>query len=100
MLRFNLVYLRTFLIHLQKDTHDKKKAITQVIKVPFKGSLFFAFPLAIQLSKPLDGNTLSLPRACRVLGATIIEPKAEEIAAHASPIGIIGPQMAMSLITN
>lgn len=28
MLRFNLVYLRTFLIHLQKDKHDKKKAIT------------------------------------------------------------------------
>ena len=28
-----------------------------------------------------------------------MDPKADDIAAHANPIGIIGPQIAISLIT-
>ena len=44
------------------------------------------------------GNISSTPRACNVLGATITDPSAEDIAAQARPIGIIGPQIAILLI--
>ena len=37
------------------------------------------------------GKILSAPNACSVLGATNIDPNAEEIDAHANPMGIIGP---------
>ena len=72
----------------------------QVTIVPFKGSLFSFFCLANQKSILLEGKILSFASACKVLGAIIIDPKADEIAAHASPIGIIGPQIAISLITS
>ena len=78
----------------------KNNAIAQVRYMLFIGSLSFFLPFAIQRSSFREGNTWSLPRAWRVLGAIIIDPSAEDIAAHASPIGIIGPQIAISLITS
>jgi len=33
--------------------------------------------------------------ACRVRGATSIEPIADDMAAAANPMGIIGPQIAI-----
>ena len=81
-------------------TYTKKNAIAHVIIVPLVGSLVFFFPFESHWSIFLDGKMLSFHNACRVLGATIIEPRAEEMAAHAKPIGIIGPQIAISLITN
>ena len=54
------------------------------------GSPFF-FSLENQKFIAFAGKILSAPKACNVLGATIIEPKADEIVAAAKPIGIIGP---------
>ena len=78
----------------------KKNAIKQVIRVPCIGSFVLLFPFAIQVSNFLEGKTLSFPKACKVLGATNIEPSAEDTAAQAKPIGIIGPQIAILLITS
>ena len=77
----------------------KKKAIIEVIIAPFIGSLSFFLSFRNQLFIFWSGNTLSFPRACKVLGAIITDPNAEDTAAHAKPIGIIGPQIAISLIT-
>ena len=74
------------------------KAIKQVTKVLLKGSFFLAFDN--QLSSVWLGKILSFARACNVRGATITDPSAEDTAAHANPIGIIGPQIAMSLMTS
>jgi len=77
---------------LTSPIKTKTKAITLVRIVAFLGSFFFGVPLATHLFTVSLGNTSSLPIAYNVLGATIKEPKAEEIVAAANPIGIIGPQ--------
>jgi len=79
-------------------TSTKAKAIRMVTRELLKGSFDTGFPLANQVFTNLVGNTLSRPMACRVLGATIIEPRADEREAAANPIGIIGPQTAILCI--
>ena len=76
----------------------KKKAIMQEIKEAFIGSIVPFLFLDSQVFKVSVGNILSTPKAWRVLGATITEPRAEEIAAQPRPIGIIGPHIAIRLI--
>ena len=56
--------------------------------VALNGSSDFPLPFDIQLLNDSNGISLSLPIACNVLGATIIEPNAEEIVAAAKPKGI------------
>ncbi len=63
----------------------KTIAITLVKMVAFLGSLFFLVPLETQKLTRLFGKTLSPPMACNVLGATINDPKADEIVAAAKP---------------
>ena len=79
----------------------KNAAITTVTIEALKGSSEAPFPAE---SKPLtfcEGNILSRAIACKVRGATIIEPSAEEIVAAANPKGIIHqPCHAMWLICN
>jgi hypothetical protein len=66
-----------------------------------KGSSSLPFPLASQKLLILEGNSLSLAIACNVLGATMIEPNAEDIVAAANPIGIIShPCQAISDMTS
>ena len=76
----------------------KKKAIIQETNEAFIGSIVPFLFFDSQVLRVSVGNILSTPKACNVLGATITEPKAEEIAAQPSPIGIIGPQIAILLI--
>ena len=65
------------------------------------GSLLFPLPLASRLINPCTGEYPIYRQGLkRVAGATRIEPIAEEIVAAARPIGIIGPQIAILLITN
>jgi hypothetical protein len=73
----------------------KINEIQIVTSVAFNGSLFLEPPFARMLFMELVINILSAANAFRVLGATIIDPKAEEIVAAASPIGIIGHQIAI-----
>ena len=61
-------------------------------------SIVLGLFLESQLFKVSVGKISSTPNACSVLGATITDPNAEEIAAQAKPIGIIGPQIAIRLI--
>ena len=78
----------------------KKKAIKQEIKDAFIGSIVPFLFFDNQVLSVSVGNILSTPNAWRVLGATITESKAEEMAAQPNPIGIIGPQIAMRLMIN
>ncbi len=71
-----------------------------LIKPALVGSLSFSLPLASHPFRPVPGKTLSLPMACSVLGATMIDPRAEEREAAASPIGIMGPQSAIFCMIN
>ena len=57
----------------------KIPAITNTIIDALKGSLSSPFPLDMNLLILADINELSIPRACKVLGATITEPNADEI---------------------
>src|SRR5210317_820695 len=81
-------------------TITKTKAIRMVINDPFTGSLSVFFPLANQLFMDFCGKISSNPMACKVRGATMIDPSAELSEAAASPMGIIGPQMAILLMIN
>jgi len=67
----------------------KIKAIRQVIREALYGSFISPLPLDSQRLSLLAGNALSIASACRVLGATRIEPMAEEKVDAASPKGII-----------
>ena len=75
-------------------TNKKNKAIRIVITVALKGS-----PFLVSFDKsaliPLFGMIPSEAKACKVLGATIIEPKALENVAAASPMAMIGPHNAI-----
>ena len=63
----------------------KKIAITPEGTAAQRGSPAVPNPFATNWFSPGKGKTLSWPSACRVRGATRIEPSAEEIAAAASP---------------
>ena len=75
--------------------------ITAIILVTipaFNGSFFF--DLERKVLAFMFGRTLSLPKACSVLGATMNEPNADDIVAAASPTRTNGPQRLMSAITS
>ena len=74
--------------------------MAQEIMEALRGSIVFFLFLDNQLFNVRVGNISSTPRACSVLGATITEPKAEDMAAQPRPIGIIGPHIAIRLIIN
>ena len=63
-------------------------AISIVIMEALTGSLSFSLPFASHLFNDFIGKDLSLANACSVLGATITEPRAEEIVEAAKPRGI------------
>ena len=65
----------------------KTIAIIQVTIEAFIGSLSEALPLANHLFTAFDGKDRSMDKACKVLGATITEPKADEIVEAAKPRG-------------
>ena len=73
----------------------KKNAMKILINDACTGSLESAFPYPSQRLTKLFGNILSAPMACKVRGATRMEPSAEDSAAAAKPIGMIGPQYAI-----
>jgi hypothetical protein len=62
-------------------------AIKQVIKDAFMGSLSLTRPFANQLFNAFEGKDLSIDNACKVLGATITDPIAEDIVDAANPNG-------------
>ena len=67
--------------------------------VELKGSFSSPTPLPIKLLILLPGKVLSIPIACNVLGATSIDPIAEDIVDAANPSGIIiEPKTAILLI--
>ena len=75
-------------------------AIMIVTIEALKGSPLAPFPFASQAFTPDKGSTLSFAMACKVLGATMMEPSAEEIVAAASPTGMIHqPCQAISDMT-
>jgi len=70
-----------------------------VTNVAFQGSEVLPFPLDSERFARGIGIDRSRARACKVLGATRIEPIADEIVDAAKPSGIItAPKTAMSLI--
>ena len=72
-----------------------------VTSVALIGSLVSPLPFSRTLFTLLDGKERSPASACRVLGATRMEPMAEEKVEAASPSGIIKPPaMAISPITS
>ena len=72
-----------------------------VTKDAFTGSLSFARPALNHLFIVSIGNDSSSANACKVLGATKIDPKADENVEAAKPKGINNiPQKAISPITN
>jgi len=78
----------------------KTKAIKIVTSDPLMGSLSFLRPFANQRLAGFCGKILSNPMACKVRGATIIEPNAELSEAAARPTGIMGPHTAISCMIN
>ena len=62
-------------------TATKTKAMATVTRVLLKGSLDTGFPCENQILMNLVGNILSSPIACSVLGATMMDPIAEEMVA-------------------
>jgi len=77
------------------------RAIISVTSELLIGSLSLSRPLASQLFICGLGKALSEASAWSVLGATIIEPKAEEIVEAASPRGTTQlPCIAILPITN
>lgn len=70
--------------------NTKMMAMMLVTIVAFRGSLFFAVPFETNQLIPVCGKTLSPPMACKVRGATINEPNADEMVAAANPNGING----------
>jgi len=71
-----------------------------VIKVELTGSLASPLPLLRKSLRGEIGKIRSRANACMVLGAISIDPIADESVAAPSPMGIIGPQMAILLIAN
>ena len=74
--------------------------MTAVTIVALRGS--FASPCVAASSSFILGAGMmrSLPIAWRVLGATRIDPIAEDRVAAASPIGTMGPHRAIRLMTS
>lgn len=68
--------------------------------VAFRGSLASPTPAERNAFTRSDRTMRSLPRACRVRGATRIEPMADESVAPARPMGMMGPQTAIWLMTS
>ena len=66
----------------------KSKAIIQVINEELIGSLSLTLPLANHLITDCNGNERSADKACKVRGATITEPMADEIVDAANPRGM------------
>ncbi len=75
-------------------------ASAAVTMVPFLGSFSLPLPAARNSVAPGTATTRSEASACSVRGATRMEPIADDSVAQASPIGMIGPHMAMRLITS
>ena len=76
----------------------KTIAIAEVTSVALRGSFVAPTPAETKSLRRGRGTMRSAPRACSVRGATRMDPIAEEIVAHARPIGMIGPQIAIRLI--
>ena len=72
-----------------------RRANSAVSRVALRGSLASPTPAASQPLARRRGMTASRAKACRVRGATMMEPMADEIQAQARPIGMIGPHRAM-----
>ena len=88
------------LCHSIDVPHEHKaKAMAHVAKEARTGSLSGPLPCLSQ-EDSRSGKIPSAAMACRVRGATITDPKAELIAAAASPTGMMGPQMAMFCMYN
>lgn len=85
---------------LTSPTKTKTNAMALVSIVAFLGSFFPLVPFDTHLLINLLGKTLSIPIACKVLGATINESKADDMVAAARPIRMIGTQRAILLIIN
>ena len=71
-------------------------AIIQLTRVALTGSACSPFPLDKKLLSLFEGNETSLPKACKVRGATNMEPIAEERVDAPRPNGtIIAPPKAI-----
>ena len=66
-------------------TTTKKTAMAPDSAAAQRGSPASPDPLATKRFSAGKGSTLSWPSACRVRGATRIEPRADESVAAASP---------------
>ena len=77
------------------------RAIKTVTRVALNGSLVSPLPLKRNAFNLLEGKERSPARACRVRGATSIEPMADEKVDAARPMGMIAfPARAISAITS
>src|SRR5690554_5749739 len=75
----------------------KKNAIAQVMRVAFTGSPSPSLFLVSQVLIFLEGKDLSVAKVCKVRGATMTAPKAEDMVAAANPKGTtMNPNTAMS----
>jgi hypothetical protein len=70
--------------------------IAAVTSVALRGSFVSPSPRATNRLNRRTGMMWSAPIACSVRGATSTDPTADESVAQASPIGMMGPQSAMS----
>ena len=68
----------------------KARMMIEVRMVAFTGSLASPEPAFSALFQSGTGSMRSPARACSVLGATKMEPMAEDAVAVANPMGIIG----------
>jgi len=75
-------------------------ASTPVTRVALRGSLAGPAPRARNRLAPPIGTQRSRAMACSMRGATRQLPMAEDSVAQARPIGMIGPQTAMSAMTS
>ena len=84
---------------LMSPIRTNTNAMAHVAKDARTGSFWDPLPCFSQADMPA-GKISSAAMACSVRGATITLPKAELIAAAASPMGMMGPQRAMFSMYN
>ena len=78
----------------------KKIRIAAVTQVAFAGSLVSPLPRLRNRFHPVEGKKLSALRACKVRGATRIDPRAEESVAAPKPMKTEGPHNEIRLRMN